>query len=206
MGSKLFALVLGILLCGEMAQATPVDFYSDGLIQTGDEYSNPPYDYVALHNSAILTMTGGQVETSVITYGNSIFNFQGGQALSISAHDSSIVNISGGSISTVYLYDSQNATINLYGGNITMGFYGMLNAQNTINIYGKDFVVWQNQDNAYLSGKWADNSNFEFYFLRSNGLPNIVSLHTIPEPLTISLLAMGCGFIFHRRKPKSTCL
>jgi len=168
--------MLGVLLyAGGLAQAD-VDFYQDFTIDSGTWLGNN-----IVHNTAILTVNGGEI-------------------LSISAYDYSTVNISGGSISTVYLYDLEHATINLSGGDITKGFYGMLNAPNAINIYGKDFVVWQNGQDAYLSGKWVNNSDFDFYFLRSNGLPDIVSLHIVPEPLTLSLLALGSSLIFYKRR------
>ncbi|OHB54801.1 MAG: hypothetical protein A2Y12_04070 [Planctomycetes bacterium GWF2_42_9] len=175
-------LILGLLLCWSgLAQAiTSIDFNSVnpvGTINTGNIY-----DRVTLHDSAIVTMTGGMVG-------------------SISAFDHSTVNVTGGSIDVFYLYDSQSATVNLFGGDIAIGFHGLLNASNAINIYGKDFVVWQNQSNTWLAGKWADNSDFEFYFLRSSGLPSIVSLHTVPEPLTATLLAFGGSLIFYKRKP-----
>ena len=165
--------MLGVFLCC-VGLAKAIDFYQDTTIDTGI------WSGIGVHDTAILTVNGGDITA-------------------ISAFDNSTVNVTGGSIGAIYLTDLESATINLSGGDLT-GFRGRFNSPNAINIYGKDFSVWQNQDYAYLAGKWADNSNFEFYFLRSNGLPSIVSLHTIPEPLTITLLALGGSLIFYKRR------
>jgi len=173
---RIVILMLGVLLpCGGLAKAD-VDFHQDTTIDSGTWPGN-----TNVYDTAILTVKGGDID-------------------SISAFDNSTVDIIGGTIDTIYLTDLESATINLYGGDITMGFYGRFTAPNAINIYGKDFIVWQNQDRAYLSGKWADNSDFDFYFLRSNGLPDIVSLHIVPEPLTLSLLALGSSLILYKRR------
>jgi hypothetical protein len=171
---KLSGVFLTILFCSAFVSAN-TDFYSDYTINNGTWTGN---NFV--HGSATLTVNGGNVS-------------------SISAFDNSTVNINGGTISTIYITNLQNATVNLYGGNLTTGFHGMFTIPNTINIYGKDFLVTQNGDNAYLSGKWADDSNFNFYFLRSNGLPDIVTLHTIPEPLTVSFFVLGTVFVKFRK-------
>ncbi|MGB8225519.1 MAG: hypothetical protein WCE45_01435 [Sedimentisphaerales bacterium] len=168
------SILLAILFCSTFAFAD-TDFYQDYTIDSGVWTGN---NFV--HGMAILTVNGGDI-------------------LSISALDSSTVDVNGGVISTIFLYESENATINLYGGNLTTGFHGRFTIPNAINIYGKDFFITQNGDNAYLSGKWANDSDFNFYFLRSNGLPDIVTLHIIPEPFTILLLALGVAFVPHKR-------
>ena len=175
MRNKIVIVVMGVLLwCGGLAGAD-IDLHQDTTIDTGT------WSGIGVHDAAILTVNGGDITA-------------------ISAFDNSTVNVTGGSIGAIYLTDLESATINLYGGDITIGFLGLLNAPNAINIYGKDFVVRQSGQNAYLSGKWANNSDFDFYFLRSNGLPDIVSLHIVPEPLTLSLLALGGSLIFYKRR------
>ena len=175
MRNKIVIGVMGVLLyAGGLAKAD-IDLHQDTTIDGGTWPGN-----TNVYDTAILTVNGGDI-------------------MSISAFDYSIVNVSGGSIGIIFLTDLENATINLTGGDIT-GFHGRFNSPNAINIYGKDFVVWQNGQDAYLSGKWANNSDFDFYFLRSNGLPDIVSLHIVPEPLTLSLLALGSSLILYKRR------
>jgi hypothetical protein len=172
-GRKQISILLVILFITAYVIAD-TDFYQDFTIDSGIWLGN-----TNVHSTAILTINGGDI-------------------MSISAYDNSTVKVFGGQIDTIFLYNSESATVNLYAGDLS-GFHGQFGLSNAINIYGYDFLVWQSGDNAYLSGKWANNSDFDFYFLRSNGLPDIVSLYTIPEPFTILLLALGVAFVPHKR-------
>jgi hypothetical protein len=165
--------ILLLLLTGGLAQAT--DIYVDTTIDSGTWPGN-----TNVYDTATLTVRGGDIT-------------------SISAYNSCIVDVNGGTIGTIFLYNLEQATINLYGGALT-GFHGIFEPSNAINIYGYNFTVWQDGQDTYLSGLWGDNTEFEFYFLRSEELPDIVTLYTVPEPLTISLLAFGGILIFHNRK------
>ena len=174
MKTKFLATMAIMFLLPLCANAT--DIYDDTIIDSGFWPDN-----TNVYNTAILTVEGGDI-------------------VSISAYDSSTIDIFGGQIGTIYLYELESATVNLYGGEIVTGFHGQFGTANAVNIYGYDFTEWQNGDNAYLSGKWDNNSYFEFYFLRSDGLPDIVSLHIIPEPGMLSLF--GFGVLIMRRKVK----
>ncbi len=132
-------------------------------------------------------------------YGAATLTVSGGDIVSISPFDSSIIDVSGGTIGIIYVTESEHTTINLYGGELT-GFHGIFGSSNSINIFGYDFEQMQVDDNLYLSGKWENDLDFEFYFLRSEGLPDIVTLTTIPEPFTLSFL--GFGILLLRKNKK----
>lgn len=163
-------IVLAFLFYASIASAT--DIYTDTTIDSGTWPGN-----TNVYNTAKLTVTGGDI-------------------LSISVFDSSIIDVFGGAIDIIFVTDLEHATINLYGGELT-GFHGIFGSSNAINIYGYNFTEWQDGQNAYLSGTWEDNTGFEFYFLRSDGLPDIVTLYTVPEPTTILLFTLG-GFLLRR--------
>jgi hypothetical protein len=71
--------------------ATTIDFYTDGTIQSGDYYN-----FVTLHDFATVTMTGGIVN-GVRAFDTSVFNFQSGTIGTVfQFYGSSTANISGG--------------------------------------------------------------------------------------------------------------
>jgi len=205
--------MLGALLsCGGLAQATGVDFYSDWTIQNGDDYSNPPYDYIALHDSATVTMTGGRIAVCFDAYDTSTFNFQGGLAGGGMFHGFATANITGGTISGGFnMYD--NSVLNISGGvlqgtitsmnnsnilNLSGGDFGTGNwtpwfyVKNIVNIYGRDLsIVPHSTTDRFASGHWADGTPFEFILGRAQIYNPQIVFHEIPEPATMFLLLIG---------------
>jgi len=142
------------LSCGGLAQATGVDFYSDWTIQNGDDYSNPPYDYIALHDSATVTMTGGRIAVCFDAYDTSAFNFQDGVVDStLQFHGSSTVTMTNGTTHGSFnMYDDSELNIN--GGTLLLG--------NVIALYGSS--------TATMTGGALDVSGFNMY---DNSILNI---------------------------------
>ena len=200
MRRRIGILILGVLLsCGGLAQATNIDFNSVnpvGTIQAGDNY-----DQVTLHDSAVVTMTGGSAYT-VWSYDSSTFQMQSGNVTGwIGVSNSSSVTLSGGLLKDLELRDSGIATI--LGGNIT-GSLGIFGTAAVAHIYGKNFGATPNGAGWLITGDWADNSPFTIFYRAPLYAPPpsssgpYVFLHTIPEPATLFLF--GFGMIFARRK------
>jgi hypothetical protein len=208
--------VMGVLLCcGGLAQAAGVDIYSNWTIQNGDDYTKPPYDYIALYDSAIVTMTGGNVGCGIVAYDTSTFNLQGGYvglspfdfygssianvtggtATGFLMHDNSVLNISGG---VVHGASMDNSTIlNLSGGDLRGYFY----VHNIVNIYARNLsVVPYYVSDSLASGHWADGTSFQFVLGRARGYdpPTQIVFHEIPEPAIMFLL--GFGMMLARKK------
>jgi hypothetical protein len=173
---KTYALVpflfafLTLPLC---ANATTIDFYTDGTIQSGDNY-----DQVNIWDTAMVNMTGGDVTRW------------------ISVFDASTLLLSGGSIQDLQLSYSGIAV--LTGGNIT----GTLSTAGTsvVHIYGKNFNFTPNYSNGpgWITGDWADGSSFSIYYRNYEPFPGThLFLHEIPEPCTLGLVSLGV-FILRR--------
>ena len=113
--------------------------------------------------------------------------------------DSSIANVYGGKIGSFSTGDM--STVNLYGGEIVYGFSGYSDTCD-INIYGKNFDTFFRGAWIHLSGQWADDTSFEFYFNRTQQIPEQVTLHVIPEPASIGTLALGWLMLRRRHKTR----
>lgn len=161
-----------LLLCGGLAQAT-VNLYHDDIIAQSS-YDDFTIE-VLIHDEAVVEMVSGEIG-GVHTLNSSIFNLNDGSVANLAASDTS--------------------TINLLGGDIRQGFQGW-DSTAEINIYGYDFVTSFHNERIYLSGKWENGSEFNFYFFRASEVPEIVNLYTIPEPASLTLLTFG---IFYLRR------
>ncbi|OHB53185.1 MAG: hypothetical protein A2Y12_06785 [Planctomycetes bacterium GWF2_42_9] len=185
-------LITFLTLC---ANATTIDFYTDGIIQSGD-----CYDQVNVWNTAAINMTGG-IAQSVWTYDSSTFNVQNGSvSLVVSLQNTSIVTILGGEIASLQLLD--NSIAYLYGGNITetLATAGMA----TVHIYGKNFNFIPKYSNGpgWITGNWSDGSFFSIYYRNYEPFPGThLFLHEIPEPCTLGLVSLG--FFTMRRNIKT---
>ncbi len=190
--------------------ATTIDFYTDGTIQSGDYYN-----FVTLHDFATVTMTGGIVN-GVRAFDTSVFNFQSGTIGTVfQFYGSSTANISGGAINggVISMYDNSvlnisggtihgasmgNSTIlNLSGGNLSGYFY----VKNIANIYGRDLTLVQQNDNYLASGHWADGTSFQFTLARAIGYGTQIVFHEIPEPTMMLLLGLG-AILTRKRFPR----
>jgi len=204
-----------IFLAAGQAWTTTIAFYSDGVIQNGDEYS-----YVSVYNDAIVDMTGGTVTIQLGAYDSSTVNISGGvlngvftsgesvdstlnlsgsmQADEVEIWGSGTLNMLGGTIGSVEIHN----VANLYGGTIS----DYLLATSTVNIYGYDFEydpLAGNYQGGQLTGFWLDDTPFsiDLYYQDIPGAPIIDTwshIVLIPEPTTILLLAIG-GIILRKR-------
>jgi len=188
MKKKIIIIMLGALLCcGGVAQAmNNIDFYSDGVIQDGNNFYN-----VTLHSSAIVNMTGGIIESIIKTYDNSVINISGGilQHGEIDLYDSSILNLSGGTFEVdnwvTWIYPMDQSIVNVYGSGLTLS----------------PFL----SNNTIASGYWANGDDFRLAFGRTNFNSPQIILHEIPEPATISLLLIGIVGMRKLKHQKSYC-
>jgi hypothetical protein len=176
------------------ANATTIDFYTDGTIQSGNSY-----DKVKIWNTATVDMTGGSAE-SVWTYDSSCFNIQNGNvSLVVSSQNTSTIKIYGGSIGSLQLVDY--SVVHIFGGSIS-GSLGVMVDTAIAHIYATNFTVAPKNgypSNGWLiTGNWDDATNTPFtIWSRNNTLPmpgtagSQVILHIVPEPITLSFLLIG---------------
>jgi hypothetical protein len=191
------SILLAILLLPVWSYA--IDFYNDGWITDGNNF-----DTVNVWNTGTINMIGGKVR-SLGVFESSTFNLQSGDISGfITILDTGNLTISGGFVGDLQLYNSAVASIS--GGSIT----GELTIYNDaiIHIYGQDFVFVPfggHGPNGWITGRWADNSQFSIYYRNLNEqFPGShLVLHIIPEPCTLGLI--GFGLFFMRRAVKHLC-
>lgn len=204
---KLLWTILAILvLLPVCAEATGVDFYSDWTIQTGDYYGYPSCDYIALHDSATVTMTGGNISARFAAYDTSTFKVQGGLvSSSLLFYDSSVANITGGTINGgLNMYN--NSVLNISGGtlagfdlisdstvaNLWGGQIGRIYSHGIVHLYGQNIEIEPYYiDDLYIHGLWGNGTPFEFIAFRAIPYNSQFVIHEIPEPTTLSLLLLG---------------
>ena len=90
--------------------------------------------------------------------------------------------------------------INVYGG--TWGTVAIQNPSVNVNVFGLDLAVFPFgglHGVGFVSGKWQDDTPFKIDLLGNYLQVNLV---TIPEPATLSLLALG-GLALLRKLSKS---
>lgn len=133
MVTKKIITILVVILLVSAANVKAVghkDFYSDGVIQHGDEYWNVGvYDTPSDHT--IVDMTGGIVD-SFGTFDESTINVSGGYVSSINAYDYSTINISGGAVYGLEAWE--NSSVNFSDGADV--FAPRVRGSGTINMSG----------------------------------------------------------------------
>jgi hypothetical protein len=190
--SILLAILILLPVC---ANATTMDFYTDGWITDGNNFET-----VNVWNDANVTMTGGYTLYCNL-YNSSAFNFYDGDIGLFSTYQSAIVNVfadddsgfdiynqsqihlfNGGNGSSAFIYD--DAELHIYGYNLKY------------IVGGPDQVV----------GFWPDYQSFSILIRNSprGALRDNVFLHEIPEPSTLSLLGLLTLFIRRKRGERVT--
>jgi hypothetical protein len=176
MKTRLWKIIFAILLLPVCANATTMDFYTDGTITDGNIF-----DIVNIWDIANVTMTGGWVG-NLYTYESSITNIDSGTIhFAIQTYDSSVVN----------LYSVQS-DVSPPGPDFTITAFD----NSVINIYGYGF---QQIPSSFLKGYWITGDEF-LIDLRVPGTESHIVLHEIPEPCTLVFLAVASAFMVQRPK------
>ena len=220
MREKIHTILMFLLLSPALCHATNIAFYTDGVIQEGDEYVS-----VGVYNNARVDMTGGIVTNQLTTYDYSTLNALGGLLEAIvsvefstvnlsgvvriggmTVEESSAVNMFGGEVDSLKILKIGSSNpVNLYGGIIS----DYLLATSTVNIYGYDFQynpLAGDYGGGQLTGFWLDDMPFSIDLYAVYNPPygatidtwSHVVLREIPEPCTLALLAFGA--IIHLRR------
>lgn len=205
------------------------DFYSDGVIEDGDEYWNVGvYDTPPEHTT--VDMTGGWVD-SMATFDESTVNISGGEVWSIYAAEYSTVNVLGGSVLGLESWDNSlvhilngaevdgsrvrgSGTLNMTGG--TVDHLGAIES-GTINLYGGtilDRLYVTDPGTVYVFGydlvKTPSGGTYGYgqvYGFWSNGLGFLINLNGEDTytrvnliPEPGTLLLFGVASLFVRRR------
>lgn len=139
-----------------------LEFYEDGEIVDGDDYSS-----VRVYSDAAVDVLGGNVDL-------------------LETNDTSMASIYAGSVGMLSARDF--STVNLFGGEIRQGFQ-VLDDTASINIYAQEHWTYVENGRIFLEGAWEDGGSFLFYFYRRTELPENVTI--IPEPMSLLLLGSG---------------
>lgn len=171
--------------------------------------------FVNLYGEAHMSISGGQI-TEINTYnGSSATISEGLIGCNVIAHNNSQINISGGEV-WLNLYAYNNSRIFITGGVLTDprgaisaggGYQSIDNS--IITISGNDFQIdgvnvgygeiKNNSGNDYLSGHLTGILSDGGYLNRRFEIWEQSSIVLIPEPFTLSLLALG-GLVLLRKR------
>jgi hypothetical protein len=166
-----------------------IDFYDDGIIQSGDEYDN-----VNVYNEATVDMSGGVV-SDLFTNVSSAANFYDGEIWRAYCRDNSTFNMYGGAIHQSFGV-SGNGIANLHAGSIGQGLSAI--ESSAINVYGYDFTLTPSGGSYFLNGFWENGEAFTLYLRGPETYPRVV-LHEIPEFQSFVALVLGSVLIIRRR-------
>jgi hypothetical protein len=187
-------LVFAILtLPATLAQATPINFYTNGSIVDGNSFG-----IVKIWDNATVNMTGGWVG-EMATYNTSMLNIYDGEFYTLGTYDESVVNMFGGTASFV-IGGLDSSVINLRGG--TIRSVGANSSSATINVFGFDLAKTDTGGTwgvGQVTGFWQDGIPFSID-LRSD---TYASVNLIPEPATLLLLGVGGVFLFRKTLRKT---
>jgi len=133
-------------------------------------------------------------------------DISGGSVRTLNAYDSSAVKLSGGLVT--YLDTRDSSTVDISGGlMIHDGSVTALRAYGTsvVTFHTRDFhthgELWLDGDRVlgtgFLSGKWFDGTSWGVT-ITDNAVG--ATILAIPEPATLSLLALGGAALVRRRR------
>lgn len=165
----------------------------------GDNLFLLPSQSVVIRDTAIVDITGGDLETvSCADYGTvNVYNGEFG--LDFSEHAN--VNIFGGTISLNPAWfptplSTDSVMISLHGGTITGSIQLVDNDQLHVYGYGFNYDPNGGDPGGILSGYWADGSTFQINFndMLEHSYDK-VTLHEVPEPGGLLLLGISALFL-----------
>jgi hypothetical protein len=190
-----------------------ISFHENGEIHEGDVY-----DYVSVYDNAIVNMTGGSVTIGISAYDSSTVNMSNGFVSYLSGIESSAINLTGNAfINDVLIV--QTSFFSMTGGTVgrldaetsggTYLYNGIISdyllATNNVNIYGYGFIYDADageHSGGQLTGFWGDGTQFNIDLVKysKGGTPPVdtwtqISLHEIPEPVTLLFFILGAGFL-----------
>lgn len=218
----LTVMVLAVFVCLGTSHAL-LNVYEDMSITEGDVY-----DSVQVYESAVISMTGGDI-IGLGAHDFSTVNMSGGHiaVLGSDYESSSMLNLNGQSCvdsalirgaSKLSIYDGNvgsiemfnSATLRLTGGVIS-DYLGVVWDECLVHIYGYDFSyepLGGDYNGGLLTGFWPDSSAFSIS-LRDFGDPppvlpsdftySHIIFHEVPEPATILLFVLVAVALRRRR-------
>lgn len=203
--NSVIMMIFVILLLSPALKAENVIFYDDDIIQDGDIYPwpDPVHVYDTPPDTTTIQMTGGSIDT-IFMHDTSTLNVSDGYIAWVNGQDSSTIEIIGGDISRLYANDS--SIFNIHGGRfgwLDSAFDTLLtaNISGVFNIFGYGFTYTPaevGEGSFLLKGFWRNGDPFRVG-LTDRVYSNHVILHEVPEPCTLSLLALG-GLLLRRKK------
>jgi hypothetical protein len=181
--------------------------------------TEPGGDVTAGETSSATLLSGGSA-TFLYAYDYTTVEFAGGSSTYTRAYDYSIVNVTGGGPSYLYLFGDSTAnvsggsvyrlqpqgganqiTVNLTGGTISARLY--TTEVTTVRIYTDVYTLGEGLSldgnrilgTGTLTGEWLDGSALSVPIYTNDG-----TILIVPAPATMSLLGLGLGTLFVKRR------
>ena len=177
----IFAVLLLLPVC---ANATTIDFYTDGTITDGNVFN-----IANIWDSANVTMTGGIVYHCNMNNSASL-DFYDGYIGVIDMNDTSVARMYTDRTPTMYLYE--NSQVHLYNGELGPSIFIYDDVELHIYGYNLEYIIGAPD---IVEGFWPDNQYEAFSILIRNStegtLRDNVFLHEIPEPISIFLFGLA---------------
>ena len=171
--------------------------YDTGAVDiSGGGYVN----WLRADNTSAVNISGGRVE-DLYAVSTSTVAISGGTVVDLYAYNTSAVNISGGGyVNALYTYDL--ITVDFARGKVAHLYAG---GTSTVTFHGQDFLLGPGLSldgdrvlgTGVLSGECFDGGHWTVNIdLNASG----ATILAIPEPATLSLLALGSAMLVRRRR------